>query len=103
MSRFNIENDNEFIERFMKFFNSDQVQNDFDYVHGGTAKMELSAVQEYLSDNYGKTWLEDNFLTPLVEYYDSIISQLELQNEIDTDVNDKKNEAKTLIEYLKKL
>lgn len=102
MSRFNIENDNEFIERFMKFFNSDQVQNDFDYVHGGTAKMELSAVQEYLSDNYGKTWLEDNFLTPLVEYYDSIISQLELQNEIDTDVNDKKNEAKTLIEYLKK-
>ena len=103
MSRFNIENDNEFIERFMKFFNSDQVQNDFDYVHGGTAKMELSTVQEYLSDNYGKTWLEDNFLTPLVEYYDSIISQLELQNEIDTDVNDKKNEAKTLIEYLKKL
>lgn len=102
MSRFNIENDNEFIERFMKFFNSDQVQNDFDYVHGGTAKMELSAVQEYLSDNYGKTWLEDNFLTPLVDYYDSIISQLELQNEIDTDVNDKKNEAKTLIEYLKK-
>ena len=102
MSRFNIENDNEFIERFMKFFNSDQVQNDFDYVHGGTAKMELSAVQEYLSDNYGKTWLEDNFLTPLVDYYDLIISQLELQNEIDTDVNDKKNEAKTLIEYLKK-
>ena len=102
MSRFNIENDNEFIERFMKFFNSDQVQNDFDYIHSGTAKMELSAVQEYLSDSYGKTWLEDNFLTPLVEYYDSIISQLELQNEIDTDVNDKKNEAKTLIEYLKK-
>lgn len=102
MSRFNIENDNEFIERFMKFFNSDQVQNDFDYVHGGTAKMELSAVQEYLSDSYGKTWLEDNFLTPLVDYYESIISQLELQNEIDTDVNDKKNEAKTLIEYLKK-
>lgn len=102
MSRFNIENDNEFIERFMKFFNSDQVQNDFDYVHGGTAKMELSAVQEYLSDSYGKTWLEDNFLTPLVDYYESIISQLELQNEIDTDVNDKKNEAKVLIEYLKK-
>ena len=102
MSRFNIENDNEFIERFMKFFNSDQVQNDFDYVHGGTAKMELSAVQEYLSDSYGKTWLEDNFLTPLDDYYESIISQLELQNEIDTDVNDKKNEAKVLIEYLKK-
>ena len=102
MSRFNIENDNEFIERFMKFFNSDQVQDDFDYVHGGTAKMELSAVQEYLSNSYGKTWLEDNFLTPLVDYYESIISQLELQNEIDTDVNDKKNEAKVLIEYLKK-
>lgn len=102
MSRFNIENDNEFIERFMKFFNSDQVQDDFDYVHGGTAKMELSAVQEYLSDSYGKTWLEDNFLTPLADYYESIISQLELQNEIDTDVNDKKNEAKILIEYLKK-
>ena len=102
MSRFNIENDNEFIERFMKFFNSDQVQDDFDYVHGGTAKMELSVVQEYLSDSYGKMWLEDNFLTPLVDYYDSIISQLELQNEIDVDVNEKKNEAKALIEYLKK-